>query len=348
MAILHPQEIFMIERYTSLERLKKLHETWAEFLTKSRGYLDAYAKNPPKDPSLMETYEKVITAGRVKFFPYCESWLASINEGCLLLKHNDLRGIAKVGSPGGTFYDDFWGRWLSPTELEYCDALRSKAYKFSMPIKTSAQKIWAEGELTYMKDIEDPINLGPRNLPPKLPVYDLDHSTRLEIGQPIKEPGIYLPDIDRTAASILLIGKTIKASQGQKLEKSEWSKNKKYPYYNWVEEAWVETGWTMVKRIEGEYIDVPEEGFFPQGLQEELYAWGEAQKEAEARDTRIKAFNGHPCPQAGLWHTAAQPGQHRFEQGEIMPKVIADQVEPGTTFTNPAIKTMTRWYFDQA
>ena len=81
MAILHPQEIFMIERYTSLERLKKLHETWSEFLTKSKGYLDAYAKNPPKDPSLMESYKDVVSIGRVKFFLIVKNGCRQLTKG---------------------------------------------------------------------------------------------------------------------------------------------------------------------------------------------------------------------------------------------------------------------------
>ena len=346
MAILHPQEIFLLERYTSLERVQKLYDTWSDLVKSLRGALEIYMQNLPADIRSKELYQQPDITWGAEVIPYCEMFLSRMNEGCLLLKHNDLSGLKNNGLPGARFYDNFWNGWMSPKELDNFKKIREQASGLSSPIESSANKEWGEGRLTYMKNAEAPINLGPRNLPPRLPVYALDHEIRLEIGQPIKEPGIYLPDIDRTAANILLIGGDTEARQGQKLKKSKWTDNKKYPYYNWVKKAWVETGWTMVKRIEGEYIDVPEEGFFPQGLQEELYAWGEAQKEAEARDTRIKAFNGHPCPQAGLWHTAAQPGQHRFEQGEIMPKVIADQVEPGTTFTNPAIKTMTSWYFD--
>ncbi|MGP6445794.1 type VI secretion protein ImpA, partial [Rahnella aceris] len=45
--------------------------------------------------------------------------------------------------------------------------------------------------------------------------------------------------------------------------------------YSWEETEWTETGWTLIRRVEGEFINVPPDGFFPKGLPEELYGWSD-------------------------------------------------------------------------
>ncbi|KFD05910.1 ImpA family protein [Rahnella aquatilis CIP 78.65 = ATCC 33071] len=45
--------------------------------------------------------------------------------------------------------------------------------------------------------------------------------------------------------------------------------------FHWKESQWTKTGWTLIRRVEGEFINVPQGGFFPKGSPEELYNWQE-------------------------------------------------------------------------
>lgn len=77
--------------------------------------------------------------------------------------------------------------------------------------------------------------------------------------------------------------------------------------YNWDESRWAETGWTLIRRVEGEFLDVPPEGFFPNGTPEELYNWPEREKDYITREGEyISAWSGEPTERS-KWVYVVQP-----------------------------------------
>ncbi|MGH8383340.1 hypothetical protein [Pseudomonas sp.] len=95
-----------------------------------------------------------------------------------------------------------------------------------------------------------------------------------------------MPDIDFAATRLLYPDNFeggIRAYQG--VRRSDYVNEKTGKRaYNWTESQWTETGWTLIRRVEGECIDVPEQGFFPKGEPEELYTWPEREAQFIRRD----------------------------------------------------------------
>jgi len=93
--------------------------------------------------------------------------------------------------------------------------------------------------------------------------------------------------------------------------------------YRWDESQWTETGWTLIRRVEDEFIDVPERGFFPRGEPEELYTWPERDAQALARSAPpTTAMSGEPASHSGTWslfNCKDNSGYVDLKQGEFLP-----------------------------
>jgi hypothetical protein len=114
----------------------------------------------------------------------------------------------------------------------------------------------------------------------------LDPSVRIEKYESAKQSGIYLPDVDFAAARLLYPTKFeggIEAFQGVRRSTYINGATGKHAY-DWKESEWTETGWTLIRRVKGEFIDVPEQGFFPKGEPEELYTWPEREAQFIRRE----------------------------------------------------------------
>lgn len=123
-------------------------------------------------------------------------------------------------------------------------------------------------------------------LPRRIPRYELDPSVRIEQDQSPTQIGVYLPDVPFAAARLLYPNEFeggIRAFQGG--ERSDYvNKETGKRDYHWEKTQWAETGWTLIRRIEDEFIDVPERGFSPRGEPDELYTWPE--RESQFSDCR--------------------------------------------------------------
>ncbi|MFK0088040.1 type VI secretion system contractile sheath large subunit [Pseudomonas sp. NPDC090755] len=101
-------------------------------------------------------------------------------------------------------------------------------------------------------------------------------SVRIERNEGAKQIGIYLPDVEFAAARLLYPTEFeggINAYQG--IRQSDYVSEAGKRAYDWKESQWTEAGWTLIRRVEGEFIEVPERGFFPRGEPGELYSWPE-------------------------------------------------------------------------
>ena len=70
------------------------------------------------------------------------------------------------------------------------------------------------------------------------------------------------------------------------------------------------------------FIDVPPEGFFPQGMPEELYNWPQREAQYVTDRQRMAACSGEACPHSGEWSIFVEGRQATvtLEQGEQMPE----------------------------
>jgi hypothetical protein len=83
--------------------------------------------------------------------------------------------------------------------------------------------------------------------------------------------------------------------------------------------------------VEGEYIEVPAGGFFPNGTPEELYSWPEREAEFISREGEpISGWSGEAAAHAGDWSVfTGREMQHvTLEKGEPLPWLTDENHSP--------------------
>ncbi|MDN0073910.1 hypothetical protein QU481_03260 [Crenobacter sp. SG2303] len=307
MAQLHPQEIYLLEYFTSLEHFCNVRDAMREAVRLGEQCLDEFMHHLPADLRRRHTSEQpdVVWGGLV--LPNLRSSLDGLIEGCILRSHNDpqaYRGL--VGTYGGNInknIGEFDASWMpEPLGTAFWDAL-DKAIALDKIVGYTIGGSWQAGDLTWSCNFDDPNDvLGGTDvrLPTRIPAYELDHSVVITPGDQVKECGVYLPDAENTAAQFLHPGRWWQEEPGiwvrQGLVKDE---------YGWWAEAQdvYPSRWTLVRRVPGQFIEVPQEGFYPKQI---------------LASSRTEA--GQPCPQAGWWWSPAKEGSRRaFQAGEVMP-----------------------------
>ncbi|HAS0834934.1 TPA: type VI secretion protein ImpA, partial [Enterobacter cloacae subsp. cloacae] len=204
------------------------------------------------------------------------------------------------------------------------------AYWLDKVLTMTVSGKWSEGDLTYFQG--DLYQLA--ELPKRIPRYELDLSVRVEKGERPVITGIYLPDVEQAPAQLLYpgvkYGNPPTCRQGVK--RSEWVDEKTGKRdYNWDETRWAETGWTLIRRMEGEYLDVPPEGFFPNKTPDELYNWPEREKDYITREGEyISAWSGELSPHSGDWSvfTGSEMKYVSVGQGQALPYLTGANDSP--------------------
>jgi hypothetical protein len=217
---------------------------------------------------------------------------------------------------------EFWDGWMTEQEQERISRTQDLASRLDDVLTATVDGSWREGNLTY-RGQGDQYHLT--ELPRRIPRYELDPSVRVEIDELPQQTGIYLPDVDFAPARLLYagvdFGKPATAFQGTK--RNQWvDPDSGERDYSWDETRYAETGWTLIRRVEGEYIDVPAEGFFPKGEPDELYTWPEREKYfISSKSEYITVWTGEQAPHAGEWSIYTQQGMQyvTVNQGQYLP-----------------------------
>ncbi|EOY5749315.1 type VI secretion protein ImpA, partial [Enterobacter bugandensis] len=225
---------------------------------------------------------------------------------------------------------EFWDGWMTDKEQNQIARAEGNAYWLDKVLTMTVSGKWSEGDLTYFQG--DLYQLA--ELPKRIPRYELDLSVRVEKGELPVITGIYLPDVEQAPAQLLYpgvkYGNPPTCRQG--IKRSEWVDEKTGKRdYNWDETRWAETGWTLIRRVEGEYLDVPPEGFFPNKTPDELYNWPEREKDYITREGEyISAWSGEPSPYSGDWSvfTGSEMKYVSVGQGQALPYLTGANDSP--------------------
>lgn len=305
-----PQEVYLLERYCSLDYFRPMRDQWETMVAHVERCLDVFMDSlPPDYRSRPRPYQPDIVWGE-RVLPNFRSTQQNLYRAYINLTHGDLSALAASnGVTGGlrAINADYSADWMGesqvtavipnalPTFWELIRAPQGRADN----IGRTASRIWTPGALSNRYDSE---TRGPLDPPASWPRYRLDPSVRAEPGGLVARSGIYLPDIDNSCAALLVEGKS--TSRAQHLVRMEDVLDESGQSYAQIPVTeWRSTGWTLIERVPGEFI--PTE----QGL-----------GTAESEPTRIPG--GEACSRSGWWHTPAQAGSRRyFRQGEVLPKV---------------------------
>lgn len=281
MAVLHPLECYLLESFSSPEHFAATSDAIIEWVdaheaafARLQGILDPDERSKPR-------WQQGDLVWGKRFLPmirtardfYMDAYTKRVNNDPLAFKANH-----RLDFNDHTF-SEFRNGWMTEAERQRITLARDNAAKLQMRTNRTLTGHWIEGELTYNGQGRV-YRLG--ELPKKIPRYVLDPSVRVEKKQCATQAGIYLPDEDFAAAQFLYpngpdeCGEKVRRGESRNIWLDSCTGTRSF---KWDADNWTETGWTLVRRVEEEYIRVPRHGFFPEGRPEELYA--EPEREAK-------------------------------------------------------------------
>ncbi|HGW3770560.1 TPA: type VI secretion protein ImpA [Enterobacter cloacae] len=334
MAILHPLECYLLEQFSSPAHFAATRDAIIAFIDAHEAACERLQKDLPvrirSEPFWKQG--EVVWSSRV--LPNIRGGRKRYIQAYILRTHNDPEAFYKVGHTMSNYskgISEFWNGWMTAEEKKRIWNADVLATELDKKLTLTVDGWWQEGKLTY---------LGPNShysldsLPKRIPRYELDKNVRVEKGEKPVEIGIYLPDVEFAPAQLLYPNKHTTRSpvSRQGVKRSEWvDEDTGKRDYSWDETCWAETGWTLIRRVEGEYLDVPLEGFFPNGTPEELYNWPEREKDYITREEEyISAWSGELSPHSGDWSvfTGSEMKYVSVGQGQALPYLTGANDSP--------------------
>lgn len=325
MAILHPQECYLLETFSSLEHFAATRDAIIELIDAHEAAYAHYQQELPVRIRSEPSWKQVDSVWGGRILPNLRCIRDRYINAFILRTHNDPAAfnIGHAMSSYNRNIGEFWDGWMTQGEKECIRKAFSVAFILDKQLSGTISGSWNDSGLTY-RGAGNIYDLT--NMPRRIPRYVLDKDTRVEIGGFVVKAGIYLPDAELAPARFLYPGvdnghPSPLAIQGVK--RSEWvNESTGHRDYSWEKTRYAETGWTLIRRVDGEYIDVPSEGFFPNRTSDELYNWPERERDYITREREfISVWSGILCPHSGDWSvfTGAEIKNITLKQGQIMP-----------------------------
>ncbi|WP_288414478.1 hypothetical protein [uncultured Acinetobacter sp.] len=282
-----PQEIYLLERYSSAEYFKELIDAFKNMLDVAENALELFMRDLPYDYRNLHISQQPDVVWGEHVLPNFRSTLESLNYGYKRLLEGDLSALQYAGNVQSDFNaqtTDYLPDWMDENNFALFDQWQSKVRLLASNIKATVFSSWP---VTFLTENYDTDCFGELNLPRSLPVYQLTADIKVETGETVPRNGIYIPEIPEASAQLLLKGHdAIKALVGLSRSGLQYAR----------EES---TTWLLVKRI-------ADEGGSSETIQIE----------------NLKGFSGQICQRTGNWWSPANQLQSRyFEQGEVFPEI---------------------------
>ncbi|WP_409310925.1 hypothetical protein [Pectobacterium sp. B1J-3] len=323
MAILHPQECYLLERYTSEDYYRKRWEAYSAFIEHCEQQLEQYVQQLPANQRSRPSWEQIDIIWQNRVLPNLRGTLMELSGSYIERQHNDPNAYITGGGIRGDNkgLTDYWPEgWMSAEALQRYSDLFRLGLIYDKMVSGTVSSSWKDGNLTYLYSEE---YFGPLDLPAQLPVYELDPLVVMGPNDPVKVAGIYLPDVEFASAQFFHSFSYLPHVSPQGKERSDYISPEGEIDYHWKEIENVPSTWTLVRRVENQFIPVPAEGFFPTGHPDELYRWPERESGLRNSGKRnLTLPTGTSCPHSGIWTTyqAGRIVRQHFSQGDILPE----------------------------
>lgn len=297
-APLIPQEIYLLERYSSLEYFGELRDHFAIMLKAAEDALAEFMRHIPPDYRSWHLSRQPDVVWGERVIPNLQWVLDGLNKGYIRLSHGDLDALGLAANVGGAFSAinrDFSWEWMPQPFADIADFENSEAWERALNIRPTALGEWLVGALTtrYKES-----NRGPLNPPASWPSYRLNHQVRVKTGDKVPRNGIYLPDLDGGCAQLLI--------EGYDAWPGAIPDPPPDPRTSSAARKHFDTVWTLVERVADTGGGTPGDP--------DLITAG----------VRLRCEADKACPREGWWFTPAASGRRHFTQGELMPEVTSD------------------------
>lgn len=298
-AKINPREIYMLERYASIDYFGEIRDTWEHMLKHVERCLESFMLNLDdnyRSRSLPEQPD-IVWGNRV--LPNFRNTLHSLNTGFILLSHGDVRGLSYANGPLNDKKGqmDYWSGWMAKDDEELYEVLLNRAAFLAHNVVLTEGAYW-KPQLPLENYTNEEDSLQP---PTQWPEYRVDRNISVRTGEGTIQSGIYVADVDGTCPQFLsTIYKqapfaTVPKGFEDDFHPITGEKSGEHPVFekrNCI--------WYLVKR--SEEVDGVARNQDPEVL--------------ELR----KVLAGEACPETGFYFTPAHSGSRRlFKAGEMMP-----------------------------
>jgi len=303
-----PQEIYLLERYSSLDYFGQMRDAFEACVKTAENALGEFMKHLPPDYRNQPLWKQPDAVWGDPVIPNLQWALRGLNDGFIMLSHGDADALGMAGNVNTSFASltrDYDWEWMpEPFQSEFTQHF-SLAWEFASNISSTQQGSWEIAELTTRyHDCR-----GPLNAPTSWPIYRLNHAVTVKTDEKVPQSGVYLPDVANSCAEFLIKGYE---AWSAKTQPTPDALSELGDFQNpTIRQA---STWTLVERVADSGGGT---GCGPQG-------------DTGGAIRRPNVAAGQPCPEAGWWFTPAKTGSRRyFKQGETMPAVGGDY---GLTF----------------
>lgn len=295
-APLIPQEIFLIERYSSVDYFEQLKNAFEQFVDAVDQALSAYMNHLPADYRNRPVSDQPDVVWGERVLPNVRWVLEGLIQGHLRLAQGDLSALALAGNVVTAFSSinrDYAWEWMPQPYLDVADEHARIASKMASNVQFTYLAQWEPGMLSARYNAR---SRGSLDAPSTWPRYELKSTSRVRSGQLVALSGVYLPDLSEGCAALLVAGQEAWGGEVpcRNIDPS-MPKSTRLP-----------TVWTLVQRSGDHGGGVP----------------GAANPVEQG--VRLRCDGGLPCPQEGWWFSPAAEGRQHFKQGELMPVLGSD------------------------
>jgi hypothetical protein len=292
-APLIPQEIYLLERFSSLAYFGRLREAFAACVKATEDGLAEFMKRLPPDYRSRPLHGQPDRVWGERVIPNMQWAREGLNNGYIRISLGDLDALGLAGNVTTTFVSiqrDYSWDWLPQPFQDETDKQERIARRLAANVAFTEQSDWPAGALSTNYSS----SRGPLDPPPSWPQYRINPKVRVTSGDKVPQDGIYLPDLDGACAQLLI--KDQSAPPARLPDSPDVVGTVRRP-----------TAWTLVERIADAGGGVP-------GATDSFVA-----------GARLRCAANHPCPRGGYWFTPAKLGSRRFfKQGELMPEFKSD------------------------
>jgi hypothetical protein len=296
MATINPQDIYLLETFSSTAYLAELRDTWDEMVQHLEDCLERFMLNLPLDYRRRPLPEQPDAVWGETVLPNFRASHEALCAGVVALSQGDASGLYSANQPNNDYMGqrEFSDAWLSAGERAHYLTLLEKAARMAANVCATVETYWEPGQFHDFQR-----QFGPLAMPPALPAYRLNGAISVRTDAIVARSGVYQPDLEHSIAAFLVSGNnaphaTVVVGTEDLLDET----GAKYGEQTDTEEQ--ACLWTLVERDAGA-------GARPQ-----------APSLVPADTHRIAG--GDVCPVAGYYFTPAKAGSRQhFAQGQVMP-----------------------------